>query len=445
VSEVPEVPDVLEVVPAGPLSGELRAPPSKSVTNRLLVMAALAEGTSVLSEVLESDDTRAMAGGLMALGAALERRPGERPSGSGAELELTGTAGRLRQPPTAIEAGLSGTTLRFLSAVALLVHGTVAIDGAPSLRRRPIAPLLDALRSLGAVIASDGGRPPLRITSNGLAGGRVRVDAAASSQFASALLLVAPYAAAEMEIVASGVGAGGYLDLTLAGMERWGAPGRRIANGHYAVEGGRTYRARSDDVEFDASAAAHLWALAMATGGRVTVQNARPTLQPDGSIVEVFEQMGATVERPPAGGGEGVTVSAPATLEGVEIDISPIPDQLPTLGVLGALAAGTTRLTNAAVTRGHETDRLAATATELARLGAAVEVDGDTLTVRGGRRLRPAEILTYDDHRMAMAFAAIGAVVPGVRIRDPGCVRKTYPGYWADASRLGLAFRAPLE
>ncbi len=439
------LPDVLEVLPGAPLSGELRAPPSKSVTNRLLVMAALAEGRSVLHDVLESEDTKAMAGGLMALGAVLDRHPGGRTSTSGGDLALTGTGGQVLEPQMTIDAGLSGTTLRFLSAVALLVHGAVTIDGAPALRRRPISPLLDALASLGAVVASNGGHPPLHITSNGLRGGRVQVDAAASSQFATALLLVAPYAEHPMEIVVSGLGAAGYLDLTLDAMQRWGAPARSLPNGRYAVEGGHPYQGREDDVEFDASAAAHLWALALATGGAVTVRNAHPTLQPDGRVVEVFARMGATVAPAPAGGGEGVTVSAPGRLEGVEVDISPMPDQLPTLGALGALASGTTRLTNAAVTRGHETDRLTATATELARLGAAVEVAGDTLVVRGGNQLRGAEIQTYGDHRMAMAFAAIAAVVPGVTIRDPGCVRKTYPGFWGDASRLGLTLREPLE
>lgn len=440
--EVAALPDLIEVEPSGPLSGELRAPPSKSVTNRLLVMAALADGTSVLRDVLESDDTRAMASGLVALGAAIDRRAVRVLPAGVTELEVTGTAGHLLAPTETIDAGLSGTTLRFLSAAALLVHGTVVIDGGPPLRRRPIAPLLGALTSLGASVASDGGRPPLRITSAGLRGGSVHVDAGASSQFATALLLVAPYAEHRTEITASCLGAGGYLDLTLEAMTRWGAAARRLGSGRYVVEAARGYRAGEDAVEFDASSAAHLISLAMATGGRVTVQNAQPTLQPDGGITAVFEQMGATIEGGVSASGGGLTVTAPDRLEGVELDISPMPDQLPTIGVLGALASGTTRLTNAAVTRGHESDRLRATAVELTRLGAAVEVEGDTLTVRGGRRLHGAEILTHDDHRMAMAFAAIAAVVPGVRIRDPGCVRKTYPGFWDDAAALGLRFRA---
>jgi 3-phosphoshikimate 1-carboxyvinyltransferase len=445
VTEVTALPDVLEVVPAGPLSGDMGAPPSKSVTNRLLVMAALADGTSILHDPLESHDTRAMAGGLTALGATLERRPARRPSAGGWEIALTGTGGHVLEPQMKIDAGLSGTTLRFLSAVALLVHGGVTIDGSPPLRRRPIAPLLDALASLGGVIASEDGHPPLHIASNGLRGGRVRIDAAESSQFATALLLVAPYADQPVEITVSGLGAGGYVDLTLAAMERWGAPAQAIDRGRYFVEGGRCYEGRRDDVEFDASAAAHLWALGLATGGSVTVSNAQPTVQPDGAVVEVFEQMGATVTADAGGDGEGVTVCAPDRLKGVEVDISSIPDQLPTLGVLGALACGTTRLTHAAVTRGHETDRLSATATELGRVGVAVEIDGDTLVVQGGSRLRGAEIRTYEDHRMAMAFAALAAAVPGVTIRDPGCVRKTYPGFWGDAARLGLVIRPPLE
>ncbi len=424
----PIVLDAVEVVPAGPLSGRLYAPPSKSVTNRLLVISALADGTSRLTGVLRSDDTAVMMAALAALGAGIDDLGDD-------DIEVTGTGGRLRGPDTVISAGLSGTTLRWLAAVALLAPEPVVLDGEPPLRNRPIQPLLQALRSLGATIETDEGRPPLRISSRGMRGGPVRVDAAGSSQFATSLLLVAPYAEHDLKLEIANLGAAGYVDLTVEEMTRWGAEVRGSGSGRYIVTAGRHYRARDETVEFDASAAAHLFALAMATGGSVTVANAVATRQPDSGIVAVFEQMGAEVSADAEG---GVTVARPGELLGVDVDVALMPDQVPALAVLGALAFGTTTLRHVSVSRGHETDRVAAITSELRRLGSTLEESDDTLVIHGGHRLHGGVVDTYDDHRMAMALSSLAAVVDGVSIKDPSCVRKTYPGYWSDAASLGL-------
>jgi len=421
----------VEIVPSGPLAGTLRAPTSKSVTNRLLLVAALADGGSRLVDVLRSDDTAVMMTALRSLGAGLAEE------GEGG-LQVAGTGGHLQTPAGVLTAGLSGTTLRWLAAAALLVRGTVVLDGAPPLRRRPILPLLEALESLGAEIETEGGRPPLRITSKGFAGGHVRVDAAASSQFVTGLLLVAPYADADVELEVAHLGAVGYVDLTLETMTRWGAGVRREEALGYVVAAGHHYEGRDEVVEYDASAAGHLFALAMATGGSVTVANVVPTHQPDAALTAVFAAMGAEVASAAEG---GVTVSRPGTMRGVDVDVSPMPDQVPTLAVLAALAEGPTRLGKVSVARGHETDRVAAIARELAKLGAGVKEEGDALVVHGGRPLEGAVVETYDDHRMAMALSSLAAAVPGVVIRDPGCVRKTYPGYWRDAAALGMCLR----
>lgn len=414
-------------MPSGPLTGRLDAPSSKSVTNRLLVIASLATGTSRLTDLLSSDDTGAMLGALRAFGAGIvEARPGS--------VEVSGTGGALRQPDGPVSAGLSGTTLRFLLGMSLLVRGRVVLDGDPALRRRPLEPLLEALEALGAQIESASGTAPVTITGGGFAGGEVTVDAAASSQFATALLLVAPYAQRDLELTVSNLGASGYVDLTLETMCRWGATAERTGPERFRVAAGRHYRAHDERAVYDASAAAHLYSLAVATGGSVTVGNATESLQPDAGIVEVLAAMGARVSRDDA----VVTVAGGDRLTGVEADLSSMPDQVPTIAVVGALADGVTRLTNIAVARGHETDRLEAVGTELRRLGASVEVGADELTVYGGGRLHGGVVETYDDHRMAMAFAALGAVIPGVRIARPGCVTKTYPAFWADARRLGL-------
>jgi 3-phosphoshikimate 1-carboxyvinyltransferase len=420
---------VLELVPAGPVQGTLDAPSSKSLTNRLLVIAALAEGKSVLSGLLESDDTVAMTSGLRALGARIED--------VGGDTEVTGTSGRPVAGGTEVDAGLSGTTLRFLAAVALLAKGTVVLDGSEPLRRRPIAPLLDALAAAGAEVSSDGGRPPLRISSRGLAGGRLRVDASASSQFATGLLLVGPYADDDLIVEVVGLRELGYVRLTVATMARWGASVGEEAPGRFRVSARDRYVSRAESVEHDASAAAHLYALAVATRGSITVANAFETAQPDGGLVEVLAAMGASFSRGPG----GTTIERRGELTGVDVDLAAMPDQVPTVAALAALARGDTVIRGVEIARGHESDRITAVATELGRLGARVEEAPDGLVVHGGAPLHAGRIDTHHDHRIAMAFTAIGAVVPGVELSDPGCVAKTYPGFFDDVARLGVGVR----
>jgi 3-phosphoshikimate 1-carboxyvinyltransferase len=417
---------VIEIVPNGPVTGSLEAPSSKSLTNRLLVVAALADGRSVISRPLVSDDTAAMTVGLRGLGARIESL--------GTDLEVTGTSGRPVVLATPLDAELSGTTLRFLAAVALLAKGTVVLDGQEALRRRPIAPLLEAMRAAGAEVSTDDGRPPLRISGHGLAGGRLCVDASSSSQFATALLLVGPYADDDLVLELRGLEQLGYVRLTIDVMRRWGASVTEEAAGVFKVSARAPYLARTESVEHDASAAAHLYAVAVATRGEITVTNAFETAQPDGRLVEVLAAMGGSFDR----GRTGTTVGRRGELTAVEVDLASMPDQLPTVAALGALAKGDTVIRGTAIARGHESDRIHAVAIGLARLGARVEERPDGLVIYGGAPLHGGRVDTYRDHRIAMAFTAIGAVVPGVEIADPGCVAKTYPDFFDDVTRLGL-------
>jgi 3-phosphoshikimate 1-carboxyvinyltransferase len=457
-------PAALELLPAGPVSLRLAAPASKSVTNRALLCAALAEGTSHLYGAAPSDDARAMAAALAELGAGIDLGTGwvgeGGPAGASdpgrpgpAVWTVTGTGGRPASPGRPLDARLSGTTMRFLAAAATLTPAGATVTGAPPLLRRPVGPLVAALAALGAGIADAGGFPPVTAAGGGLAGGAATVDAAASSQFASAVLLVAPYARQPVELTAERLGAAAYVDLTAAVMRRFGAevdpsdpagPGAGAGHGGVAawrVEAGRPYRATDLEVEYDASAAAHLFALAAATGGTVTVTNADPaTLQPDAALPALLEAMGASVTRD----GARLTVRGPEALGPVDADLAAMPDQVTTVAALAALATGPSRIRGVAVARGHETDRLAALAAELGKLGVAVAElpDGLVVTGPGPDRLRPARLATWGDHRMAMALAAVAARVPGVVIEDPACVAKTYPGFWADLAAAGLAWRA---
>jgi 3-phosphoshikimate 1-carboxyvinyltransferase len=437
------LPEALELVPAGPVQLRLAAPASKSVTNRALLCAALAAGTSHLQEAAPSDDAEAMAGALAVLGAGID-------TGDRSRWRVEGTGGWLRGPDRPLDARLSGTSMRFLAAAATLTPDGATVTGRPPLLRRPVGPLVAALRALGADIHdAGGGLPPVTAAGGGLEGGPAAVDVAASSQFASAVLLVAPYARRPVTLTAERLGAAAYVELTVAVMRQFGAdvepaaapggPGPAVRLAAWRVEPG-PYRATDLAVEYDASAAAHLFALAAATGGQVTVTNATPgTLQPDAALPDLLAAMGATVTRD----GDAVRVRGPEQLGPVDADLAAMPDQVTTVAALAALADGRSHLRGVGVARGHETDRLAALTAELAKLGVAVTELPDGLVIAGAGpgALRPARLATWGDHRMAMALAAVAARVPGVVLEDPACVAKTYPGFWRDLAAAGLSWR----
>jgi 3-phosphoshikimate 1-carboxyvinyltransferase len=432
VSAVLSAPAV-SVTPRGALTGALRAPASKSVTNRLLIMAALAGGVSELGSPLDSDDSRAMRDCVTALGAEVRDVAGG--------WRITGTGGAPRSPAGTLDARLSGTTARFVTAVLALSPAGGVVDGRGQLRRRPIAPLAAALTALGAEVRTTGGGLPATVGGGGLDGGAVDVDVSGSSQFASALLMVAPYARADVACRIVGRAADDYVALTAALMAEWGAHVDHDAGGWH-VRAGAGYRARSLVVEYDASAAAHLFAIGVASGGAVTVTNATPgSRQPDARLPEVFARMGCEVRRE----GTAVTVTSGAALGPVDVSLAAMPDQVTTLAVIAALAEGTSVLRDVAVARLHETDRLAALATELGKVGVRVDASPDALVIHGGTARGPAVLDTYDDHRLAMAFAALGTRVPGLVIADPGCVAKTYPEFWHDVARLGADWEERLS
>ena len=420
----------IQVTSDGPVEAALRAPASKSLTNRAILIAGLAAGTSTLYRPLASQDTDAMTQLVTGLGARVSNDDGD--------LVIEGVAGHVqtgRAGPTEIHAMLSGTTMRFGVAAAALGSDAITISGFPPLLLRPIGPLTQALRAMGATVIDAEGRPPVTVRGP-LLGGEITVDVSGSSQYLSAILLAAPYARGDVIVSATGTAADAYIDMTIEMMRRWGAEVTAEGSRTWYVHAGGQYHARAETIEYDASAAAHLYALAAASGGTVSVTNvSTSTLQPDAGILDVLERMGCDVVR----NDEIVTVTGPQRLTGVDVDLHDMPDQLPTVAVLAALAEGTTDISGAAVARGHETDRIAAVAKELAKLGVAVTEELDGLTIQGGGAAGPAMLKTYHDHRLAMAFAALSLRVPHLVIDDPGCVAKTYPGFWDDLDAAGAA------
>lgn len=425
-------PAEIAVRPRGPLDAVVRVPGSRSLTNRALVAAALADGESVLGNALSSDDTDAMRIALGGLGIAVAIDPAEPTT-----WRVGGRGGRLDAPAAPLDARASGTTARFLTALASLAPAPVVIDGNARMRERPIQDLVDALVRLGVgvEVQGRGGCPPVRVRGGGLPGGAAEIDARRSSQYVSAVLLVSPYAARDVALTFKDgiLVSRPYVEMTLDVMAAFGARAGWSEDGGLRVAAGRRYAPRSYAVEPDASSAAYPWAAAAIAGGRVRVEGLpAASRQADARFVDVLERMGCAVDR----GERHVTVTAPADgLRGVDVDMNALPDAVLALAVVAAFARGPTRVRNVANLRIKETDRLAALERELRKLGAGAEAGPDFLVIEPGP-LRGAAIDTYEDHRMAMAFALAGLRIPGVVIRRPECVAKTWPHFFDALERL---------
>lgn len=409
---------------------DVPVPGSKSLTNRALVVAALAEGTSRLTNALFADDTAVMVEALRRLGFAVEVDP------VALTMTVEGRGGIIPEPAADLDAGGAGTAARFLTAMVALGRGRYRIDGDARMRERPIQDLLDALAMLGAAATATGGAPPVVVEARGLRGGRAVVRGEVSSQFLSALLLAAPHADGDVEILVEGhlVGAP-YVEMTLAVMEAFGVVVERDDLRRFLVRVGQRYRARAYAVEPDASGAAYFFAAAAVTGGRVRVPGlGAGSLQGDARFPDLLEAMGCRVER----AADHLEVRGTGTLRGLDADLGQMSDQTMTLAAVAPFAHGPTRIRGVAHIRHQESDRLAATATELRRIGQVVTEHADGLAITP-QPVRPAVIQTYGDHRIAMAFSVTGLRADGIAIADPACVRKTFPDFFDRLERLRAA------
>jgi 3-phosphoshikimate 1-carboxyvinyltransferase len=421
---------------AKPVNATVTVPGSKSITNRALVLAALTSPSCVISDALRSEDTEVMVDCLRLLGLTVTTDwvKNSIEVFRNTSVEMIDDDEWVPTGRAELFVGNSGTTIRFLTAMLALGEGTYRLDGVPRMRARPIRDLLDALKQLGVDVRSEfeNGCPPVIVNANGLHGGRVRIKADVSSQFLSALLLACPFARGDTIVEVDGaLVSEPYVEMTLAMLDRFGLKVEREAVGRYRIPGRQTHGVVSYPIEPDASSASYFWGAAAIAGGRVTVSGLnRTSLQGDVRFVDVLQQMGCRVEECEA----GITVHG-GKLRGVDVDMNDISDTVMTLGAVACFAEGPTTIRNVAHIRHKETDRIAALATELRKLGAEVEEREDGLTITP-RSLRGAAVDTYNDHRMAMSLALVGLRVPGVVIRNPGCVAKTYPGFWQDLEVL---------
>lgn len=420
--------------PQKPYDAEIAVPGSKSFTNRALLIAAMAEGRSVLKGVLRSDDSYWLIDSLRRLGVAVEV--------DGETVTVQGCGGLWPNPSAELFVGSAGTSARFLpGALAAAPRGTWIVDGSEQLRGRPIAPLLEALRALGAQIHSLHGDEslPIKIEARGLTQGRVRISGKVSSQYLSGLLLAAPYAAGPVTVeLVDDLVQPAYIGITIELMRSFGASVEHAPDyREIHVRPGR-YRGREITLEADASSACYLLALPALAPGRVRVTNVgTASLQPDARFVDVLEALGVVVHREPHALATESRDGARRLRGGLTFDMKPMSDQALTLGVLAAFADGPVTVTNVGHIRKHESDRIAALRDNLARMGVRVDEREDSFTVYPGAA-KGALIDPRDDHRVAMAFALAGTRIPGVRILDPGCVSKTYPGFFEALEKVGI-------
>lgn len=410
-----------------PIDAAVTIPGSKSYTNRALIIAALADGESIIREALLSDDTAHMGNALRELGIDVDLRAA--PNATTGTLAVRGCQGSLPRNEASLFVGNAGTAMRFLTSFVALGHGHFEIDGAPRMRERPIQDLLEGLAQMGVRAYSQRGNgcPPVVVEAHGIGGGVARMRGDVSSQYFTSLLLAAPYAATDVSIEVEGpLVSRPYLDMTIASMASYGVQVLNEDYRRFRVAVGQPYAARDYTVEPDASNASYFFAAAALTGGRVRVLNLPATsAQGDVRFARVLAAMGCTVNE----AADSIEVVGAAELDGIEIDLSDMPDLTPTLAAVAPFAKRSVTIRGVGFIRHHETDRLRALATELRRLGASVKELADGLVIEPSS-LHGCEIETYDDHRIAMAFAVTGLRVPGVRVRDPDCVRKTFPDFF---------------
>lgn len=415
---------MIEIQPVkSAIDAAVAIPGSKSFTNRALLVAALAEGRSRLTGALFSDDTHYMCTALRQLGVEIEADE-ERST-----FRVAGNGGKIPVNHAELYIGNSGTTSRSLVSYVALGKGTFVIDGDEPMRRsRPIANLIDALRKLGVDARSqfDNGHLPTIVHANGFEGGKTRLNTNKSSQFLTSLMLVAPYSKKGIAVEITDKIKTPYIDITLSVMKAFGVTVPHDNYRFFHIEGGQQYQPRQYTIEPDASSASYFFAAAALTGGSVRVDNlSADSVQGDVHFVDVLQKMGCQVNWKD----DGCEVIGAKQLKGIDIDMNAISDTWLTLAAIAPFADSKVSIRNIGHTRWQETDRIHATVTELRKLGVQVVERQDSVEISPSR-ITPAAIDTYNDHRIAMSFSLIGLKVPGIRIKNPSCVNKTFPTYF---------------
>jgi 3-phosphoshikimate 1-carboxyvinyltransferase len=411
---------VIEIKAQKIYDNDVIVPGSKSYTHRILIAAALSDGVCTIINGLESEDTLLTLGALRQMGITIDVRDDR--------FVVHGEKGGVKPCHDPVYLGNSGTSMRLLTAVSSLGQGRYTLSGIKRMEERPIQDLLDGLVQMGVTACSinNTGCPPVEVRGGNVAGGSVSLRCGVSSQFLSALLLIAPYTQNGVEInVIEGPVSKPYVDMTIDVMEDLGVEVKRNGYDRFSVAGGQIYKAGSYKVEPDCSQAGYFWAAGAITGSKIKVKGTtHKTRQGDVRLIQLLENMGCKINHET----DGISVTG-GSLSAITADMADMPDMVPTLAVVAAFADGTTVIKNVGHLKAKESDRLGSVVNELSKMGIEASCSNTGMTVKGGS-LKGAEIDTYGDHRMAMSFALVGLRVPGIIIKDEKCVEKSFPNFW---------------
>jgi len=412
---------------ARPAKASLTIPGSKSYTNRALLLAAMTPEAVKIINPLVSDDTRAMIACLKNLGVKVLAKQNS--------VEVIGSIADVTDGDYDLDADLSGTTIRFILALCTVIPGRQTLHGKAELHKRPIGELVDGLKQLGAKIDYLGqeGYPPLLISSSSLASGTVKLRGTESSQYLSAILMIAPIVGnVTIEVVGKLISQP-YVDMTIEAIRHFGAKVAKQDPEKYYIASKQSYSCPEYKVEGDVSSASYFFAIAALTGSTLTLKNMSPrSLQADMGFLKILEQMGNKVTY----GEDEITIVGKAVMP-VDVNMRDCPDQAQTLAVLAAFAQGVTTISGIQSLRVKETERIAAVEQELQAMDIEASSTASSLSIHGGNP-KSASIATYGDHRMAMSFAVAGTRLPGMEIQDPGVVAKTFPDFWEKLTTLGI-------
>jgi 3-phosphoshikimate 1-carboxyvinyltransferase len=405
-----------------PLNATIRVPGSKSLTNRALLIAALANGTTKITNALFSDDSKYFAKALQTLGFDVQLEE------ASSEMTVTGLGGKIPATKAKLFIGNAGTAARFLTAFLTLGNGEYLLDGDSRMRERPIGDLVDALNRLGGKLEAINNCPPVKIIASGLPGGKTKITGDISSQFLSALLMIAPCAKSPIEIeLTTGLNSKPYVDMTISIMKDFDIEVERDDYNRFTVHPASYLPLADYQIESDAASASYFFAAPAICGGTVRVENiSRKSLQGDIDFLNILAEMGCTITETD----DCLLVTGHSSLHGIDMDMRDIPDTAQTLAAIAPFASSPTRIRGIASARVKETDRIHATCTELERLGVQVEEHEDGMTIYPCQTFKPSNVQTYNDHRMAMSFSLIGLRFEGVTIENPSCVSKTFPNFF---------------
>jgi 3-phosphoshikimate 1-carboxyvinyltransferase len=422
-----------EVSFTGKINADINIPGSKYIANRVITIAALGRGKSSIRNIPDNRDIQQALKAYRQLGINIDKH--------NSKVRIQGAEGKFNQGSVEIHTGESGTLMRFITAVATLAEGNIRITGSRRIKERPVGELVDSLTELGAEINKENGDcPPVLIKSQGLEGGYTKINGAKSSQYISALLLVGCYAKQDVEIEITGKSvSSSYIDLTREMINKFGVQIDKSADNKYFIKAGQSYKAQNFTIPADWSSANFFFAAAAITGGKITINNLDlNSSQGESRFVDVLAQMGCQVIKRE----DRVTLEGPQKLKGIEIDMGSIPDAVPALSAVAAFCKEDTLIHNIAHLRYKESDRIKAIDQELSKLGIRVDSRADEIIINGkGLKNKAVTFEPRNDHRIAMSMALIGLRVPGIKIGNPECVNKSFPGYWNKLQEIGVDVR----